>query len=136
MNYIYPSSTCQVASCLGYPGAFSFSIFLTTFHSGSSATMPVFFTLLANLSASAVPLDRELTQPWGIKVSNVEIKHVDLPIEMQRAIQLRFLQSLTEVATEKNSTLVFPVPIDLFEPFLKREAKSIAGSESPGEMQE
>ncbi len=102
----------------------------------------------------------EHTDPWGIKVSNVEIKHVDLPQEMQRAIarqaeaerdrrakvinaegefqashrlaeasavigdhpmalQLRFLQTLTEVAAENNSTLVFPVPIDLFTPFIK-----------------
>lgn len=99
------------------------------------------------------------TAPWGIKVSNVEVKHVDLPIEMKRAmakqaeaererrakvihadgefqasqklyeaaniishnpvaIQLRFLQTLTEVATEKNSTTIFPVPIDLLKPFL------------------
>ncbi|HUU26363.1 MAG TPA: slipin family protein [archaeon] len=106
-----------------------------------------------------VILDRR-TDPWGIKVSNVEIKHVDLPQEMQRAIarqaeaerdrrakvinaegefqashrlaeaatvigdhpmalQLRFLQTLTEVATENNSTIVFPVPIDLFEPFIR-----------------
>jgi regulator of protease activity HflC (stomatin/prohibitin superfamily) len=103
----------------------------------------------------------EQTDAWGVKVSLVEVKHVDLPTEMQRAIarqaeaererrskvihaegevqasvrlreaadnisgnpttlQLRFLQTLTEVATEKNSTLVFPVPIDLFTPFLKR----------------
>jgi regulator of protease activity HflC (stomatin/prohibitin superfamily) len=103
----------------------------------------------------------EQTDSWGIKVSLVEIKHVDLPVEMQRAIarqaeaererrakvihaegefqasqklyeaanvlsqnsmtlQLRFLQTLTEVASEKNSTLIFPVPIDLFEPFLSR----------------
>ncbi|MEO0205653.1 MAG: slipin family protein [candidate division WOR-3 bacterium] len=101
------------------------------------------------------------TDPWGIKVSMVEIKHVDIPQEMQRAIarqaeaererrakiihaegelqaaeklnkaaqiigqsptgiQLRFLQTLTEVATEKNSTTIFPVPIDLFTPFIKR----------------
>ena len=107
----------------------------------------------------------EQTDPWGVKVSNVEVKHVDLPIEMQRAIakqaeaererrakvihsegefqaadklyqaskvlgqdrraiQLRFLQTLTEVATEKNSTLVFPVPIDLFEPFIKKMTES------------
>jgi regulator of protease activity HflC (stomatin/prohibitin superfamily) len=106
----------------------------------------------------------EQTDAWGVKVSLVEVKHVDLPAEMQRAIarqaeaererrskvihaagesqaaaklreaadvisgnpatiQLRFLQTLTEVATEKNSTLVFPVPIDLFEPFLKRMQK-------------
>lgn len=96
----------------------------------------------------------EQTEPWGIKVSVVEVKNVDLPAEMTRAmakqaeaerdrrakiihaegefqaseklaqaahvigrepiaIQLRFLQTLTEVAAEKNSTLIFPVPIDL-----------------------
>lgn len=101
------------------------------------------------------------TEPWGIKVSVVEVKNVDLPTEMTRAIarqaeaererrakvihadgeyqasqkladaakvmesskytlQLRFLQTLTEVAAEKNSTLVFPVPIDLFTPFMKK----------------
>ena len=101
------------------------------------------------------------TDPWGIKVSAVEIKHVDIPQDMQRAIarqaeaererrakvihaigelqaadklnqaakiisetstgiQLRFLQTLSEIATEKNSTVVFPVPIDLFTPFIKK----------------
>ncbi len=101
------------------------------------------------------------TEPWGIKVSNVEIKHVDLPVEMQRAmakqaeaererrakiihaegefqasqklseaakviadepiaLQLRFLQTLTEVASEKNSTTIFPVPIDLLKPFMEK----------------
>jgi len=101
------------------------------------------------------------TDPWGIKVSLVETKQVDLPEEMRRAIarqaeaererrakiihaegeaqaaaklaeaanvisvnpaaiQLRFLQTLTEVATEKNSTTIFPVPIDLLTPFLKK----------------
>ena len=100
------------------------------------------------------------TEPWGIKVSNVEVKHVDLPPEMQRAmakqaeaererrakiihaegefqashklreaadvisgnptaLQLRFLQTLTEVASEKNSTTIFPVPIDLLRPFVE-----------------
>jgi regulator of protease activity HflC (stomatin/prohibitin superfamily) len=90
------------------------------------------------------------TDPWGIKVSLVEIKHIDLPQEMQRAIakqaeaererrakaaqrladasviieqhpvalQLRYLQTLSEVATENNSTTLFPVPIDLLAPFL------------------
>ena len=103
-------------------------------------------------------------EPWGIKVSNVEVKHVDLPIEMQRAmakqaeaererrakvihaegefqasqklsdaasiiskdptaLQLRFLQTLTEVASEKNSTTIFPVPIDLLTPYLNKPAK-------------
>jgi regulator of protease activity HflC (stomatin/prohibitin superfamily) len=105
-------------------------------------------------------LDKQ-TDPWGIKVSLVEIKHIDLPQEMQRAmakqaeaererrakvinaegeyqaakrladaakiiqefpiaLQLRFLQTLREVAAENNSTTLFPIPIDLFEPFLKK----------------
>ncbi len=105
-------------------------------------------------------LDKD-TEPWGIKVSKVETKQVDLPEEMRRAIarqaeaererrakvihadgefqaaeklaqaanvisanpaalQLRFLQTLTEVATEKNSTTIFPVPIDLLTPLLKK----------------
>jgi regulator of protease activity HflC (stomatin/prohibitin superfamily) len=104
------------------------------------------------------------TEPWGIKVSNVEVKHIDLPVEMQRAmarqaeaererrakvihaegefqasqrladaskviedhpmaLQLRFLQTLTEVASEKNSTTIFPVPIDLIAPFLENAKK-------------
>jgi regulator of protease activity HflC (stomatin/prohibitin superfamily) len=102
------------------------------------------------------------TEPWGIKVSLVETKQVDLPEEMRRAIarqaeaererrakiihaegeyqaaeklaqaanvistnpaaiQLRFLQTLTEIATEKNSTTIFPVPIDLLKPFLEKK---------------
>lgn len=109
-------------------------------------------------------LDRQ-TDPWGVKISNVEIKHVDLPAEMQRAmarqaeaererrskvihaegeyqaaqklteaaailstdksaLQLRFLQTLTEVAAEKNSTIIFPFPIDLVRPFLEQETKN------------
>ena len=105
------------------------------------------------------------TDPWGIKVSTVEVKHVDLPIEMQRAmakqaeaererrakvihaegefqaskklrdaadiiageptaLQLRFLQTLTEVASEKNSTTIFPVPIDLLRPFLRKQGEA------------
>ncbi len=99
------------------------------------------------------------TDPWGIKVSLVEVKHIDLPQEMQRALakqaeaerdrrakvinaegefqasqrlvdaasiiedhpialQLRYLQTLSEVATENNSTTLFPIPIDLLSPFL------------------
>lgn len=101
------------------------------------------------------------TDPWGIKVVLVELKHIDLPQEMQRAmakqaeaererrakvihaegefqasqkladaaeiiakhpmaLHLRFLQSLVEVSAEKNSTIIFPVPIDLLAPFLKK----------------
>ena len=105
-------------------------------------------------------LDRQ-TDPWGIKVSSVEVKHVDLPAEMQRAmarqaeaerekrakfihaegefqaakqlsaaadtmsrnpvtLQLRYLQTLVEVAAENNSTLVFPIPVEILSPFLKK----------------
>lgn len=104
------------------------------------------------------------TEPWGIKVTAVEVKNVDLPVEMQRAIakqaeaererrakvihaegefqaaqkltdasnviagspsalQLRFLQTLAEIATEKNSTIIFPVPIDLLKPFISKDTK-------------
>ncbi len=107
-------------------------------------------------------LDRH-TDPWGVKVSMVEVKHVDLPVEMQRAmakqaeaerekrakvihaageleasvqlskaaeafsanpatLQLRYLQTLTEIASEKNSTIIFPVPIDFIEAVRKRLA--------------
>jgi regulator of protease activity HflC (stomatin/prohibitin superfamily) len=101
------------------------------------------------------------TEPWGVKVRAVEVKQIDLPPEMQRAmakqaeaerekrskiihaegeaqaatrlseasrilvqepaaLQLRYLQTLAEVATEKNSTLIFPVPIDMLSAFLKK----------------
>jgi regulator of protease activity HflC (stomatin/prohibitin superfamily) len=104
-------------------------------------------------------IDRQ-TEPWGVKVSTVEVKNVDLPQEMQRAIarqaeaerhrrakvinaegeyqaaqrlteaaavigreptaiQLRYLQTLSEIATENNSTTIFPVPIDLLKAFMK-----------------
>ncbi|HQR44747.1 MAG TPA: slipin family protein [Thermoanaerobaculia bacterium] len=110
-----------------------------------------------NLSLQEI-LDRH-TEPWGVKVTIVEVKQVDLPIEMQRAmakqaeaerekrakiihasgeyeasrqlseaaeiigrqpatLQLRYLQTLTEIATEKNSTIIFPLPIDLISNFL------------------
>jgi len=99
------------------------------------------------------------TDPWGIKVATVELKHIDLPQEMQRAmarqaeaererrakvinaegefqaaaklveasemierhptaLQLRYLQTMNEMATESNSTTIFPIPIDLFRPFM------------------
>ncbi len=107
----------------------------------------------------------EQTDPWGIKVSIVEIKDVEIPSTMQRAmarqaeaererrakviaaegefqaseklaqaaevlsrnpaaLQLRYLQTLAEIAVEKNSTTIFPIPIDLIEPFLKRQLTS------------
>ena len=100
------------------------------------------------------------TEPWGVKVSNVEVKQIDLPQEMQRAmakqaeaererrskviaaegefqasqrladaakilseqpsaLTLRYLQTLREIATENNSTTIFPVPVDLLKPFLE-----------------
>jgi regulator of protease activity HflC (stomatin/prohibitin superfamily) len=112
-------------------------------------------------------LDRQ-TDPWGIKIKNVEIKHIDLPDEMKRAmakqaeaererrakiihaegeyqaatrladaskimenpvaLQLRYLQTLTEIATEKNSTTIFPIPIDLIKPFISLMEKKSAGA--------
>lgn len=103
------------------------------------------------------------TDPWGVKVSMVEVKHVDLPQEMQRAmarqaeaerekrakiihaegemqasarlteaadtlsrnpmtLQLRYLQTLTEIAAEKNSTILFPLPMEIVRAFIGREA--------------
>lgn len=105
------------------------------------------------------------TDPWGIKISMVEIKHVDLPIEMQRVmarqaeaererrakiihaegefqaadklsqaarviasepvtIQLRYLQTLVEISTEKTSTVIFPVPMDILNTFLRGKGDS------------
>jgi len=102
------------------------------------------------------------TDPWGIKVTIVEVKHIDLPQEMQRAmakqaeaererrakvinaegeyqaanrlaeaagiiqkypeaLQLRYLQTLKEISSESNSHTLFPIPIDLFKPFLKKK---------------
>jgi regulator of protease activity HflC (stomatin/prohibitin superfamily) len=107
-------------------------------------------------------LDKD-TDPWGIKVAKVEVKHIDLPPEMQRAmakqaeaererrakvihadgefqastklaeaatiiskdptaLQLRYLQTLSEISSEKNSTILFPIPIDIFKPFIKKDA--------------
>jgi regulator of protease activity HflC (stomatin/prohibitin superfamily) len=102
------------------------------------------------------------TDPWGIKVTTVEVKHIDLPQEMQRAmakqaeaererrakvigaeaeyqaatrlaeaaeilqkypqaLQLRYLQTLKEISSEGNTTTLFPIPLDLFRPFFKKE---------------
>ena len=106
------------------------------------------------------------TEPWGVKVSMVEVKHIDLPLEMQRAmarqaeaererrakvinaegefqaaarlaeaaviiakeptaLQLRFLQTLVEVSAEQNSTIIFPIPIDLLQPFLPKHKEVV-----------
>jgi regulator of protease activity HflC (stomatin/prohibitin superfamily) len=110
------------------------------------------------------------TDPWGIKVSMVEVKTVDLPAEMQRAmakqaeaerekrakiihaegefqaaqrlldaaqtlaqepmtLQLRYLSTLTEIGTEHNSTIVFPLPMEIVEPFLKGKGSAGAGGD-------
>jgi regulator of protease activity HflC (stomatin/prohibitin superfamily) len=114
------------------------------------------------------------TEPWGIKVTLIEIKNIDLPQDMQRAIaaqaeaererrakviaaegefqaaqrlaeaaeimgkspitlQLRYLQTLAEIATEHNSTTVFPVPLDLFEPFLRLKQMMPAQPPTPAD---
>ena len=115
------------------------------------------------------------TDPWGIKVSLVEIKTVDLPAEMQRAmarqaeaererrakiihaqgefqaaerlreagatlsrepvsLQLRYLSTLSEIATEQNSTIVFPLPMDLLTPLMKMAKK--VGAQSGGDSED
>ena len=112
------------------------------------------------------------TEPWGVKVTLVELKNIDLPQDMQRAIaaqaeaererrakviaaegefqasqrladaaeimskspitlQLRYLQTLKEIATENNSTTVFPMPIDLFEPFRAFANLASGGGDKP-----
>jgi regulator of protease activity HflC (stomatin/prohibitin superfamily) len=113
----------------------------------------------SRLNAEIQQIIDEQTEPWGVKVTIVEIKDVELPQQMQRAmarqaeaerekrakiihaagefeaskmlsqaadviahepvtLQLRYLQTLTEIATEKNSTILFPFPIDIVKPFL------------------
>jgi regulator of protease activity HflC (stomatin/prohibitin superfamily) len=113
------------------------------------------------------------TEPWGVKVRAVELKQIDLPAEMQRAmarqaeaerekrskvihaegeflaaqklaeaaevlasqpsaLQLRYLQTLAEIATENNSTTIFPVPIDILRPFYEFAMKQGSGSGSSG----
>ena len=108
------------------------------------------------------------TDPWGIKVATVELKHIDLPQEMQRsmakqaeaererrakiinadgefqaanklaeaaeiirehpiALQLRYLQTMQEMSTERNTTTIFPFPMDLFKPFLELADKEKKG---------
>jgi regulator of protease activity HflC (stomatin/prohibitin superfamily) len=127
---------------------------------------------LDELLAEREKISRELqqvideeTDPWGVKVSIVEVKDVELPSTMQRAmarqaeaererrakiihaegelqaseklaqaasilsknpssIQLRFLQTLTDISAEKNSTIIFPVPIDIIKPFLEKLNKT------------
>jgi regulator of protease activity HflC (stomatin/prohibitin superfamily) len=112
------------------------------------------------------------TDPWGVKVTTVEVKHIDLPQDMQRAmarqaeaererrakvinaegehqaaarlaeaasiiaehpmaLQLRYLQTLREVSAENNSTTLFPIPLDLFKPFLKLQ-EMVEKSEKEG----
>jgi regulator of protease activity HflC (stomatin/prohibitin superfamily) len=109
------------------------------------------------------------TEPWGIKVRSVEVKQIDLPLDMQRAmakqaeaerekrakiiaaegeamaaqrladashllstepaaLQLRYLQTLAEIATENSATIVFPLPIDVLKPFYEMTALRAAGA--------
>lgn len=117
----------------------------------------------------------ENTDPWGIKVANVEVKHIDLPSDMQRAmakqaeaererrakvinalgeaqaaaklaeaattirdhpiaLQLRFLQTVREIANETNTTTFFPIPIEMFRPFMEMMKPAIAAAE-PGKTE-
>ncbi len=124
--------------------------------------------LLSNREAINAELQKQIdqqTEPWGVKVTAVEVKNVDLPAEMQRALaiqaqaererrakiihaegelqaatklgeaaaiiskdptalQLRYLQTLTEIGTEKNTTIVFPLPIDIMKAFQSLATKA------------
>ena len=112
----------------------------------------------------------EHTDPWGIKVTTVEIKDVEIPVAMQHAmalgaeaererrakiihaegeyqasqrlrdaadvisgnpaaLQLRYMQTLTEIGATQNSTVVFPLPLDMIKPFLEAAADKSAGAE-------
>ncbi len=125
-----------------------------------------------NINTSLQQIIDEQTEPWGVKVTVVELKDLELPESMQRAmakqaeaererrakiinaegefqaaerlaeagrimsqepatLQLRFLQTLSEVATERNSTIVFPVPIDLIQTFMNRATPATAGPPEP-----
>ena len=132
--------------------------------------------LLAERAKTSATLQKfidDQTEPWGIKVTAVEIKDVELPQSMQRAmarqaeaererqakiihaqgefdsaaklteaagliatepgaLQLRYLQTLSEIGTEQNSVIVFPMPIDLVKPFLELTGKSQPAGGDPG----
>src|SRR5229473_5214644 len=135
---------------------------------------------LDELLANRTKINRELqaiidehTENWGVKVTAVEIKDIELPVTMQRAmakqaeaerekrakvihaegelqasaqlaeaaniigsqpstLQLRYLQTLTEIAVEKNSTIIFPLPLDLIEPFLQIARNNVAATAVDG----
>src|SRR5882757_3374962 len=94
----------------------------------------------------------ESTEPWGVKVTAVEIKDVEIPEQMQRAmarqaeaererraniintnpasLQLRYLQTLLEIGSNQNTTVVFPLPMDMIEPFLGRADHNAGGSKA------
>ena len=131
-----------------------------------AADMDELLSARDKINASLQIILDKRTDPWGIKVTNVEVKHVDLPQEMQRAmakqaeaererrakiinaegeyqaaqkltdaaaiiatqpsaLQLRYLQTLREIASENATTIIFPIPIDLFEPFLRMREKKV-----------
>lgn len=122
-------------------------------------TLDQLLTAREKINAELQTIMDQNTDPWGIKIVSVEVKHIDLPPDMQRAmakqaeaererrakiinaegelqsaeklseagllmsqnpvtLQLRYLQTLTDIATEKNSTIIFPIPVDIIKPFL------------------
>jgi regulator of protease activity HflC (stomatin/prohibitin superfamily) len=135
--------------------------------------------LLANREQINAKLQRiidEQTEPWGIKVTTVEVKDVELPVTMQRAmakqaeaerekrakiihaegefaasqqlmeaagviaqepaaLQLRYLQTLTEIGVEKNTTIIFPLPVDLIAPILEMRNSAPSGGASSGPVE-
>src|SRR5256884_7814939 len=140
-----------------------------------NARLPSIIALLMNrekINAILKNIIDKRTEEWGVEVSAVEVKDVDLPPEMKRAmarqaeaererrakiisaegelraweklaqaahiigsepaaIQLRYLQTVTEIASENNSTTIFPIPLDLFRGFLGSVAQQAAAAQPP-----
>jgi len=162
-------AACAVVEVERYIGATS-QIAQTTLRSVlGKADLDMLLADRERLNESLQQIIDEQTDPWGVKVTAVEIKHVEIPTGMQRAmarqaeaererrakvihaegefqasqrlhdaaevistnpaaLQLRYLQTLTEVGVNQNSTIIFPLPLDIIQPFLERaEAGKAAG---------
>jgi len=145
-NYLYATSQLAQTSLRGVIG---------------QATLDELLSEVKKISGTLQGILDLQTDPWGIKVSSVDIKHIDLPHDMQRAmareaeaererrakvisaegeyqaaekltmaakkmsdapssLQLRYLETLIKVATSENTTILFPIPIDLFKPFIEK----------------
>ncbi len=125
---------------------------------GGQTELDEFLAQREKLNARIQEIVDAQTEPWGIKVVLVELKNIDLPQDMQRAIaaegefqaaqkladaadimgrspisvQLRYLQTLKEIAAERNSTTLFPIPVDVLETFMDLRRRSAEPQQSGG----